>query len=133
MDAIAQIIKEKGQRFTSQKREVLRALEDKPQTVLEILASVKLKKKSVDKATVYRILTSFKELGLVHEINLGDRETRYELQHDKHHHHLICENCGSIDDIMLHEDILLTEVQKQSSFKIKKHSLEFFGTCKKCQ
>lgn len=133
MDAIAQIMKEKGQRFTSQKKEVLCALRQKPQTVLEILTLVKLKKRSIDKATVYRILTSFKELGLVHEINLGDRETRYELQHDKHHHHLICENCGSIDDISLREDVLLKEVQKQSSFKVKNHSLEFFGTCKKCQ
>lgn len=133
MEAITQIMKQKGQRFTSQKKEVLFALQQKPQTVLEILALVKSKKKSIDKATIYRILTSFKELGFVHEINLGDREARYELQHEKHHHHLICENCGSIDDISLCEDLLLNEVQKQSSFKVKKHSLEFFGTCKKCQ
>ena len=133
MDTVIQIIKQKGQRFTSQKKEVLRVLQQKPQTVLEILALVKLKKKSIDKATIYRILTSFKDLGIVHEINLGDREARYELQHEKHHHHLICENCGSIDDISLREDLLLNEVQKQSSFKVKKHSLEFFGTCKKCQ
>ena len=130
MDTVIQIIKQKGQRFTSQKKEVLRVLQQKPQTVLEILALVKLKKKSIDKATIYRILTSFKDLGIVHEINLGDREARYELQHEKHHHHLIC---GSIDDISLREDLLLNEVQKQSSFKVKKHSLEFFGTCKKCQ
>lgn len=132
-ETIPQIMKQHGQRFTSQKKEVLCALQQKPQTVLEIFTSVRSKKKSIDKVTIYRILVHFRELGIVNEIHLGDREIRYELKHDKHHHHLVCENCGSIDDVLLREDILLSEVQKQSSFKVKKHTLEFFGLCKNCQ
>ncbi|MFH0772800.1 MAG: Fur family transcriptional regulator [bacterium] len=133
MEEIARLIKEKGQRLTSQKREVLRVLHQKPQTVLEILNTVKSKKNTIDKATVYRILTSLVRLEVVREIHLGDRETRYELANCGHHHHLVCENCGDIEDIELCEDALLKEARKHSSFKIKRHSLEFFGTCKKCQ
>lgn len=133
MDAVIKLLKEKGLRFTAQKKEVLCALKHKPQTVLEILSLLKQKKTSIDKVTIYRILTSFVTLGLVREIFLGDREARYELVGDEHHHHLVCEECGSIEDVELSEEALLKEVAKQSKFKIKRHALEFFGVCGKCQ
>lgn len=133
MNTIIQLMKEKGQRFTSKKKGVLRVLQQKPQTVLEILKVMKIKKFSIDKVTIYRILTSLVELGVVKEINLGDREARYELADCEHHHHLVCEHCGNIEDVELCEKVLLKEVQNKSSFKVKRHSLEFFGTCKKCQ
>ena len=133
MDTVTRILKENGQRFTSQKKEVFCTLKHKPQTVLEILNSLTAKNNLMDKTTIYRILMSFEELGLVREVNLGDREIRYELANNDHHHHLVCEKCKSIEDVELCEDELLKEVKKQSSFEIKSHSLEFFGICKKCQ
>ncbi|MCX6731101.1 MAG: Fur family transcriptional regulator [Candidatus Roizmanbacteria bacterium] len=133
MDAIIKLLKGKGQRLTSQKKEVIQVLQKKPLTVLQILTLVKSKKGKIDKATVYRILTNFVKLGIVKEINLGAREVHYELTNCDHHHHLVCENCGHIEDIQLCEDELLKEVQKQSQFRVKEHSLEFFGTCIKCQ
>jgi len=133
MDSIIRLMKEKGQRFTSQKREVLSVMKNKPQTVLEILTALTSKKYTIDKATIYRILTSFVKLNITKEIHLGDREVRYELVGDEHHHHLVCESCGDIKDIEVCEETLLKDVQKQTSFKVKSHSLEFFGTCKKCQ
>jgi Fe2+ or Zn2+ uptake regulation protein len=133
MDPIIHLIKQKGQRLTLQKKIVLGALQKKPLTVLEIFNGVNKKKASIDKTTIYRILTSFVELGIVKGINLGDRELRYELSNCNHHHHLVCESCGNIEDIELCEDSLVKEVQKQSSFKVQSHSLEFFGICKHCQ
>jgi Fe2+ or Zn2+ uptake regulation protein len=133
MDDVLQLIKSKGQRVTSQKKEVLCALQKKPLTVAEIFKSVNTKKMQVDKATIYRILTGFMKLGLIREIFLNGREARYELSNSEHHHHLVCEECGSIEDVALCEDLLLKEVRKQSSFKVKSHSLEFFGSCKNCQ
>lgn len=133
MEPIMRLIKQNGQRFTSQKKEILRALQQKPQTVREIYATVNVKKHIVDKATVYRILTSFIKLGIVHKVQLQNNEARFELVADKHHHHLVCEDCGGIEDIQFAEDTLLKVVQKKSSFKVKTHSLEFFGTCKNCQ
>jgi Fe2+ or Zn2+ uptake regulation protein len=35
--------------------------------------------------------------------------------------------------VQLSEDTLLKEVKKKSDFKIKSHSLEFFGICNRCQ
>ncbi len=133
MERIKKIMKEHGQRLTAQKKDVYLVLKHTPQTVIEILTAVQLKKSPIDKATVYRILTGFIELGIAREINLGDREARFELADCEHHHHLVCQSCGDIKDVKLCEDTLLKEAQKQTSFKIKSHSLEFFGTCEKCQ
>ena len=79
------------------------------------------------------ILTNLKELEIVKEIRLRDREVRYELSNCEHHHHLVCEKCGDIEDVALCEEAILKEVKKQSHFKIDSHTLEFFGLCEKCQ
>jgi Fe2+ or Zn2+ uptake regulation protein len=133
MEKVVKLLKEKGQRFTTQKKEVFCVMKNTPHTVLEILSLLKAKKYEIDKATVYRIMTSFVSLGIAREVHLRDRETRYELTDCEHHHHLVCEDCGGIEDVELSEKTLLNEVQKQSKFKVKSHSLEFFGTCGKCQ
>jgi len=133
MKAILDLIKKRGQRITIQKKEVLEALQKKPQSVLQIFNSIQSKNSTIDKATIYRILANLIELGVVKEINLGGRESCYELSYCEHHHHLVCENCGQVEDVKLCEDMILREVQKRSDFKIKNHSLEFFGICNKCQ
>jgi len=133
MDTVKKLIKDKGQRFTLQKKEILCVLQRKPQTVLEIYKAVNLKKNTTDKVTVYRILANFLHLGIVNRVQLGDKDARFELANCSHHHHLVCENCGKIEDIQLSEEILLKEVAKKTAFKVRSHSLEFFGTCKNCQ
>ena len=133
METFKKLIKDRGQRFTSQKKEILSVLKQKPQTVIEIYAAVNSKKRVMDKATVYRILTNFLDLGIVNKVQLNEKEARFELADSKHHHHLVCDECGTIEDIQLPEEILLKEVKKKSNFYIKSHSLEFYGICKHCQ
>lgn len=133
METFKKLIKDRGQRFTSQKKEILCVLKQKPQTVIEIYTAVNSKKRVMDKATVYRILTNFLDLGIVNKIQLNEKEARFELADSKHHHHLVCDECGKIEDVQLSEEILLKEVKKKSAFNIKSHSLEFYGTCKHCQ
>lgn len=132
MEFVAKLVKGTGQRFTAQKKDVYQALKQTPQTVLEILNSVTVRKKTINKVTIYRILSSFVRLGIIRKIHLG-REVRFELTNSGHHHHLVCMDCGGIEDIELEEESIFTEVHRQSSFKVISHSLELFGTCKKCQ
>ena len=49
------------------------------------------------------------------------------------HHHLICNNCGKVLEVqgdLLEE--LETIVEKKYKFKIKDHSVKFYGICEKC-
>jgi Fur family ferric uptake transcriptional regulator len=103
-------------------------------TVQEIYSTLRKKKIDIDLASVYRSLELFVEMGVVHIIQLGEDKKRYELiESDNHHHHLVCNTCGSIEDIALDEKILLKEVNSKSDFAIDHHHLEFFGRCKNCQ
>jgi len=121
-----------GCRMTKPRQEIFAVLNHSPQSVVEIIEKLKKKNLSVDKVTIYRSLTNFVKLGLVEETQFKDKISVYELADHKHHHHLVCEKCGKIEDICLDENLLVQAVKKVSSFQIKSHHLEFFGFCKKC-
>jgi Fur family transcriptional regulator, ferric uptake regulator len=111
------------------KQKILNLLEnsDLPVSVPDILVKVK-----ANKTTVYRELDQFLSDGLVKEVEFGDGKKRYEIE-KSHHHHLVCKNCGKIEDIEINEKSLLTKIKTKSNFKIENHSIEFFGLCNLCQ
>jgi Fur family transcriptional regulator, ferric uptake regulator len=129
-------MKKIGTRLTKPRKSIFQALSDfsKPSTVKEINLYLQNKKIKVNLTSIYRTLSLMTKSGIINEIEFGDGKKRYEkVEDNSHHHHLICENCKSVEDISLKETTLLKEVKKQSSFKVKKHSLEFFGLCQNCQ
>ena len=81
--------------------------------------------------TVYRTLDLLSELGVVRRLDLGDGP-RYELAED-HHHHMICEGCGSVAEF---EQCPLDPGRLPHvwrDFEIRAHSLEVYGTCADCK
>lgn len=101
----------------------------RPVSAVEIQEWTKL-----DKSTVYRRLQSLTTSGELHRIDLGEGKSRYEIASDNHHHHVLCDKCGYIEDIHLHSEAgLLSEIMSSSKFRIKSHLLEFRGICQNCQ
>ncbi len=93
--------------------------------------------KELDLATLYRTLKSFEEKGLVRHVAIDQRFASYEWveEEGQHHHHLVCEKCGLIEEIPDCElESLERSVLKETTkfAHINSHSLEFFGTCKRC-
>jgi Fur family ferric uptake transcriptional regulator len=70
---------------------------------------------------------------IINRVEFGEGKYRYELKKN-HHHHLICTNCGKIEEVegdflkKMEDDIF-----KSKKFKVESHSLEFFGLCEDCQ
>ena len=91
-------------------------------------------KNSIDQATVYRTVISFEKAGILKQIDLRTGAVLYEMPRH-HHHHLVCVECGLVEDVEMC-DIGETskKILKQSKKfgSIKEHSLELFGTCKAC-
>ena len=87
-----------------------------------------------NKTSVYRGLKILIQHKTIKEIDLGDGEKRYEMANQIHHHHLICTKCGVIKDVYMPNDLkqLEQKIQMHNPFKIDRHSLEFFGRCRKC-
>ena len=98
-----------------------------------IFDHLKIEHNQADRATIYRILETFFQKGLIKRLELGEGKYRYELAGEDHHH-LICESCGAIEDI---SDCSISELEKEiahkKKFLVKRHSLEFFGVCSTCQ
>lgn len=121
-----------GQRITEIRREIIRILcsADKPMSAAQILASLEGK---VNRTTVYREIWFLKDQGLIAEVSFGEGKTRFELKSDHCHHHLVCDECGEVEDVVLNENSILTQVKKLSKFQTQRHSIEFFGLCHNCQ
>ena len=94
--------------------------------------------------TVYRTLDLLAQMELVYRFDFGDGRARYELSEGskdvKHHHHLVCTNCGRVidyTDFIKEETELLNQTEKGLSkkfnFKITNHLIQFYGICNKCQ
>ena len=81
--------------------------------------------------TVYRTLHLLSELGLVRRLDLGDGP-RYELAED-HHHHLICEACGSVAEFDQCPLDLGRLPEVGGNFEVHAHSLEVYGRCSSCR
>jgi Fur family ferric uptake transcriptional regulator len=134
MDSIYTLIRKDGHRLTNQRKQILTLIGTTPQSIGDLMNQIEQEKLSVDKATVYRALDWFVEMGIVGKTKFQDGVTKYErVTNDSHHHHLVCNSCGSIEDIPLNEQALMKEVKYHSQFKVLGHSLEFFGVCHMCQ
>ena len=94
--------------------------------------------------TVYRTLELFVQMGLASKFDFGDGRSRYELSDGpkgmRHHHHLVCTNCGRIidyTDYIKEEMELLKQTEEALSrkfnFKITNHIIQFCGLCDKCR
>ena len=97
------------------------------------LISNKLKKSDINLVTIYRTLESLEEVGILKRVDLHKKATYYELS-DRHHHHLICTKCGTVESFEMCDIRDLTrKALKGSGFQtVSNHSLELFGMCKKC-
>jgi len=127
-------LKKKGYRLTKPRQEVLKALTSFPMSVQEIYATLQQNHISIDLASVYRTLELFVKMGIVYAIDLGEDKKRYELvQPQNHHHHIVCNSCGVIEDVKFNETSLDKEIFRKSQFKVDHHHLEFFGLCANCQ
>ncbi|WP_059103561.1 ferric iron uptake transcriptional regulator [Shouchella shacheensis] len=103
----------------------------------DVYLLVKEKAPEIGLATVYRTLELLTELKVVDKINFGDGVSRFDLRREgaQHfHHHLVCIECGAVDEIQ--EDLLgdvEAVVERDFLFKIKDHRLTFHGVCHRCQ
>jgi Fur family ferric uptake transcriptional regulator len=106
----------------------------KPLTVQEV--HQQFHDTTADLASIYRSINLFYDLGILIKLDFHDKQYRYELSDVfvPHHHHLICKQCGHIDNVF--EQCLPggfeEEIRRQCGFEVESHVLEFYGVCESC-
>ncbi|OIP58405.1 MAG: hypothetical protein COZ29_01645 [Candidatus Moranbacteria bacterium CG_4_10_14_3_um_filter_45_9] len=137
-EEILTLLKAHHLRLTKIRRSLVDVLfqNEAPLSVQDILCKLRKIQLTVNKTTVYRALEQLQNIGIIGVVRLGDRKQYYELAFREHHHHLICLQCERVEDVDMNEDRLFAEEKKVSDergFTILRHSLEFFGLCRRCQ
>ena len=131
---IAKGLREKGYKLTSQRLEIIRLLskDTSHPGAMEILKKVRKSLPKVSMSTVYYTLDMLKREGLIRELEFYDRDNRYDVN-VKNHINLICQKCGTIED--LHAEIPLSydQVMERTHFQPVDMRYEYYGYCKKCR
>jgi Fur family transcriptional regulator, ferric uptake regulator len=125
----------KPQRFTEQQRDLVQHVfkEHSHFDAEQLIENLKVAKKRVSRATVYRTLAKLVEAGLLRRIELGSR-TVYD--HDygyPAHDHLVCAECNSMTEFQSAElEALLEKVAGAYKFRATGHTLVVSGLCDAC-
>jgi Fur family peroxide stress response transcriptional regulator len=84
-------------------------------------------------ATVYKTLRTLVDIGIVQELNAGEDNFRYDANAETHPH-IMCLNCGRVDDIEGADFSFLNELAaRNTDYTIESHKLYFYGICRKCK
>ena len=83
-------------------------------------------------ATVYRVLQQFEQAGLLSRNHFETGKAVYELNEGHHHDHLVCLNCGKVEEFY---DAGIEERQhaiaRERGFALQEHSLALYAACVK--
>lgn len=127
-------------RYTSKRRQLVEvfAAADRPMTLPEVMSA----EPALAQSSVYRNLAALELAGVVRRIVTRDDFARFELAEavsGHHHHHLICSECGSVEDVELSPELEaavereLHGVAKRRAFEVAGHQLDLVGRCGDCQ
>ena len=89
----------------------------------------------VSRASIYRILEELEEVGIVQRVEIGNGIARYEPvgRGTDHHHHLVCDRCGSLEPFT--DDALERAVHQAAErvpLQVSEHEIVLHGTCRRC-
>lgn len=129
--------RELGLALTVQRRvvlEVVLARRDHP-TADQIFDDVKTKFPDISRTTVYRVLDTLVDIGVIGKPSHFGSATRFE-PNIHHHHHLICTRCGKVWDVENDGPQLdIANILKGSGvgFDVSNYSIHVNGTCADCR
>ncbi|HWZ48983.1 MAG TPA: ferric iron uptake transcriptional regulator [Herbaspirillum sp.] len=84
-------------------------------------------------ATVYRVLMQFEQAGLLQRNHFETGKAVFELNEGTHHDHLVCLDCGKVEEFFDKEiEERQIKIAQERGFKIVEHALALYGRCQDC-
>jgi len=136
--AIVERLDRRDLRYTAGRRAIVRGLRGAggPVTLPELLDAAP----DLAMSSAYRNLAQLEQAGVVRRVVTHGDHVRYELSEalTEHHHHLICDTCGSVRDVTLDDDLearlhdAFEAVAAADRFSLRAHTIDLHGTCAEC-
>lgn len=136
-DRAQRLLDQAGYRRGAARTAIIDALSQQPcaLTAQELEAQLRAERRSVGRASIYRVLEMLSEHGIVQRLEFGEGVTRYEPVDfsGEHHHHLVCRHCGRLvpfaDQALEHSIDRLT---RRLRFAVEDHEVVLHGSCERC-
>lgn len=130
-------LKTRGLKVTGPRLKILEIFENSSERHLtaEDVYRILLKDNlDVGLATVYRVLTQFEQANILQRHHFESGKAVFELNEQGHHDHLVCLQCGRVEEFMDPEiERRQQEVAKERGFAIQEHSLYLYADCVKTE
>ena len=130
-EQLLETLEQQGYRSTSPRRAVAQVIanQDKHFTAEDLRGQLP----HLGRATIFRSLKLLVETGVLCRVLLEDGDLHYQLSHRGHHHHLLCVECGSSQDLLGCDiEELLQQTSASHGFELSGHWLEVYGRCRSC-
>lgn len=88
----------------------------------------------VGQATVYRVLAQLEQAGLLRRSSFQADRAVYELDDGRHHDHLVCLDCGKVEEF--HDESIEARqatIAQAKGFRLQEHALALYGTCTRAE
>ncbi len=138
LENFKKLLKQNNLKYTTQRELILKIIYDNsghftPEDIYNLI-----KKNYPDIklgiATIYRTLTLLEDANIVSSISFGAQGKKYEFGLKEHHDHLVCIECGKIEEFF--DDTIEKQqeaIAEKFNFKMTNHVLKIIGICKDCQ
>jgi len=83
-------------------------------------------------ATVYRVLMQFEQAGILSRTHFETGKAVFELNEGKHHDHLVCMDCGRVEEFYDAEiEKRQRSIAQARGFELQDHALALYAACTK--
>lgn len=128
-------LKSMGLKVTAPRMKILQLFEESNESHLtaeDVYRLLLAENTDVGLATVYRVLTQFEQAGLLVRHRFDDDKAVYELNKGGHHDHLLCIQCGRVEEFYDPEiERRQNKIAAERGFKVQEHSLYLYADCVK--
>lgn len=101
-------------------------------TAEDVFKALLLDGADVGLATVYRVLMQFEQAGLLSRNHFESGKAVFELNEGKHHDHLVCMDCGRVEEFFDSEiEKRQRNVAQSRGFELQDHALSLYAACTK--
>ncbi|MBT8348709.1 MAG: transcriptional repressor [Sulfurovum sp.] len=134
MTDYATLLKESGLKATFQRMNILERIEAYGHISIDSIYEEVIKAHpSLSLATVYKNIILMVEKGVLVEVPITGKKSKYELLKEDHIH-LVCTECGEVEDKAKDAvaDDLFTSMTQKENFTLSKQQVNLYGVCNDC-
>ena len=112
--------------------EVFQTTQQRHLTAEDVYKLLLVEGSDIGLATVYRVLMQFEQAGLLSRNHFEAGKAVFELNEGKHHDHLVCLDCGRVEEFYDAEiETRQHDIAKSRGFELQDHALALYAACTK--